>query len=88
MHLGQDSIRTCCSLGHYVAQAILYQYYCCSLSCRWLWVCEMGKKVRKLGRGEGKGSEKRKVKIVKKMRDDRVSLKVFSWIIGNQEPPI
>ena len=30
----------------------------------------MRKKVRKLGRGEGKGSEKRKVKSVKKMRDD------------------
>ena len=29
------------------------------------------RKVRKLGRGEGKGSEKGTVKIVKKMRDDR-----------------
>ena len=35
-------------------------------------VKKRGRKVRKLGRGEGKGSEKEKVKIVKKMRDDNV----------------
>ena len=32
----------------------------------------MRKKVRKLGRGDTRGSEKSKVKIVKKMRDDRL----------------
>ena len=36
-------------------------------------MCEMGKKVRKLGRGEGKGSVKKKrVKIVEKMCNDKI----------------
>ena len=36
--------------------------------------------MRKLGRGMGKGSEKKKIKIVKKMHDDK--LPVFpKWII-------
>ena len=34
-------------------------------------MCELRKKVRKLGRGEEKRKCKRKVKIVKKMRDDK-----------------
>ena len=38
----------------------------------------MGKKVRKLGRGMGKRSKKRKVKIVKKMHDDNAGEDVVS----------